>query len=75
MEEVRNGLNATLPEDINYLKMSELNIECREKLNRLRPSNLAAASRIDGITPEALINLLRHIKKNETANSVQIQGL
>lgn len=72
MEEVRNGLSARLPENINYLQMNELNIECREKLDRLRPANLAAASRIDGITPEALISLLRYVKKNGAANAIQI---
>lgn len=74
MEEVRNGLNASLPENLNYLQMNELNYECREKLDRLRPGNLAAASRIDGITPEALINLMRYVKKNESVIAMQHHG-
>ncbi|KAI6183449.1 Protein MTO1-like protein, mitochondrial [Aphelenchoides bicaudatus] len=61
MEEVRKELSAYLPEDMNYSKMVELNVECREKLDRLRPANLAAASRIEGITPDALMNLLRYL--------------
>jgi tRNA uridine 5-carboxymethylaminomethyl modification enzyme len=65
MDEVRNEINASLPEEINYLQMNSLNLECREKLDQYRPANLAAASRIPGITPEALINLLRYVKTSE----------
>jgi tRNA uridine 5-carboxymethylaminomethyl modification enzyme len=72
MEEVRNGLSARLPENINYLQMNEFNIECREKLDRLRPANLAAASRIEGITPTALISLLRYVNNNR--ESIPIHG-
>ena len=65
MEEVRAESNAHLPDNLDYLQMNALNLECREKLDRLRPANLAAASRIDGITPDALINLLRYVKKRD----------
>jgi tRNA uridine 5-carboxymethylaminomethyl modification enzyme len=63
MNEVRAEMSSYLPDDINYLEMQNLSVECREKLDRFKPANLAAASRIEGITPEALINLLRYVKK------------
>jgi tRNA uridine 5-carboxymethylaminomethyl modification enzyme len=62
MESVRNEMNSLLPENLDYTQMDSLSLECREKLDRLRPANLAAASRIEGITPEALISLLRYVE-------------
>lgn len=39
-----------------------MSLECIEKLERARPRNLAAATRISGITPEAIVVLMRHLK-------------
>lgn len=64
MEEVRQECAVLIPETVDYWKM-DLSLECKEKLEQWRPQNLAAASRIPGITPEALIALLRHIKQNK----------
>ncbi len=41
--------------------------EIRQKLERHRPSTLAQASRIDGITPAALMLVLAHIRKASRA--------
>ncbi|CAD5212654.1 unnamed protein product [Bursaphelenchus okinawaensis] len=62
MNEMKQEMTATLPEDLDYSNVEGLNLECREKLDSLRPLNLAAASRIEGMTPEALITLLRYTK-------------
>ncbi|MGA9764371.1 MAG: hypothetical protein WBQ49_06845, partial [Rhodomicrobium sp.] len=44
-----------------------LSNEIRQKLERHRPSSLAQASRIDGITPAALMLVLAHIRKSTRA--------
>jgi tRNA uridine 5-carboxymethylaminomethyl modification enzyme len=43
--------------------------EIRQKLNRQRPASIGQASRIDGMTPSALLLLLAHVKKHERRKS------
>jgi len=52
-----------LPEDLDYSKVGSLSNEVRSKLELARPSTLGAASRIPGVTPAAVVALLRHVKK------------
>lgn len=40
-----------IPEGIDYKSISSLRIEAREKLDRIRPATLGAASRISGVSP------------------------
>ncbi len=53
-----------LPGDTDYAAISGLSNELRQKLERNRPVSLAQASRIDGMTPAALMLLLAHAKKS-----------
>jgi tRNA uridine 5-carboxymethylaminomethyl modification enzyme len=46
-----------LPGDIDYAKIQGLRLEAAEKLNDIRPVNIAQASRISGVNP-ADINVL-----------------
>lgn len=52
-----------LPADLDYAAVGSLSNEVRSKLEQARPETLGAASRIPGITPAALIALLRHVKR------------
>ena len=49
--------------DLNYGEMPELSNEMRERLSRAKPTTLGAASRLQGVTPAALVALLRHVKR------------
>jgi tRNA uridine 5-carboxymethylaminomethyl modification enzyme len=40
-----------------------LSNEVRDKLEMVQPETLGAASRIPGVTPAAVMALLRHVKK------------
>lgn len=53
-----------LPIDIDYMKVSALSIEVRQKLSQQRPETLGLASRISGVTPAAISLLLVHLKKS-----------
>jgi len=46
--------SARLPSSFDYLALSGLTAEVREKLHRFRPDTLGQASRIPGVTPAAM---------------------
>ena len=51
-----------IPESFAYDTMTQMRNEAREKLARIRPVNLAQASRISGITPADIALLLVYLK-------------
>jgi tRNA uridine 5-carboxymethylaminomethyl modification enzyme len=53
-----------LPADLDYMAVSALSIEARQKLQKHRPETLGQASRISGITPASISLLLIHLKKS-----------
>ncbi|OXB62639.1 hypothetical protein ASZ78_016934 [Callipepla squamata] len=63
IEEVRRDEALQLPEDIDYFAIdASLSAEVREKLNSSRPQTIGAVSRVPGVTPAAIVNLLRFVK-------------
>jgi tRNA uridine 5-carboxymethylaminomethyl modification enzyme len=52
-----------LPPDLDYATVGSLSNEVRQKLDRARPATLGAAGRIPGVTPAAIMALLRHVKR------------
>ena len=55
--------NLTIPEEINYDKLSGLSNEVKSKFKLIRPKTMGQALRIDGITPAAVYILLSHVKR------------
>jgi tRNA uridine 5-carboxymethylaminomethyl modification enzyme len=47
-----------LPTDLPYLELRSLATEARQKLDRIRPTSLAQAARIPGVSPSDLHNLV-----------------
>ena len=56
--------NLKLPAELDYLQVTALSMEVRQKLARHRPETLGQASRISGVTPAAISLLLVHLKKS-----------
>ena len=56
-----------LPADIDYATIGSLSHEIRDKLAAARPATLGAAARISGVTPAALVALLKHVKRSPAA--------
>jgi len=63
----RKDENLVLPETIDYKAIGGLSNEVRQKLEMARPQTLGAAARIPGVTPPAVIALLRHVQKKNVA--------
>jgi tRNA uridine 5-carboxymethylaminomethyl modification enzyme len=56
-----------LPAALDYDTVGSLSNEVRQKLKAVRPATLGAAGRISGVTPAALVALLRHVRRSPAA--------
>jgi tRNA uridine 5-carboxymethylaminomethyl modification enzyme len=59
----RRNEDTQLPADLDYLQVTGLSHEVRQKLSEARPATLGQASRLPGVTPAAVSILLVHLKK------------
>ena len=51
-----------IPDTLDYGRIVQLRAEAREKLSRVRPTNLSQATRISGITPADVALLMVHLE-------------
>lgn len=65
IEKQRRHEETKIPADMDYIKVSGLSAEVREKLMRSQPATIGQATRIPGITPAAISILLIHLKKQQ----------
>jgi len=65
IERLRRNENTLLPADLDYDAIGGLSNEIRQKLNAVRPETVAQASRIQGVTPAAVSQILVHLKKRD----------
>ena len=65
--QVRAQEDLSIPEDLAFDDVVGLSNELTEKLERVRPANLGAAGRIEGMTPSALALLLLAVRRREQA--------
>jgi tRNA uridine 5-carboxymethylaminomethyl modification enzyme len=57
--------NMKIPLDLDYNKIQSLSNEVREKLNKLRPTTISAAFRVQGITPASMMAVMVYIKNRD----------
>jgi tRNA uridine 5-carboxymethylaminomethyl modification enzyme len=62
---LRQYEDMVLPGDLDYMRMSGLSMEVRQRLDQARPVTLGQASRLSGVTPAAVSVLLVHLKRGE----------
>jgi len=65
IEAYRKDENLILPASLNYQSVGSLSAEVVQKLEMAKPETLGAAARIPGVTPAAVIALLRHVKRRD----------
>ncbi|KAH8275371.1 hypothetical protein KR026_005990 [Drosophila bipectinata] len=66
VEDVRREERLTIPADIDYFsKTLSLSNEERQKLTLIQPQTIAAASRIQGVTPSTIVRIMKYVKKAE----------
>jgi len=59
----RRHESTPLPSEFDYMNVSGLSTEIKQKLTDYRPATLGQAARISGVTPAAISLLLVHLKK------------
>ncbi|KAI9280800.1 glucose inhibited division protein A-domain-containing protein [Sporodiniella umbellata] len=72
VEAMKRDENLQLDINLDYSTMNQLSNEVRQKLSIVRPETLGAAKRIEGITPVAMVVLMRHAKRNGRNTSVAV---
>ena len=65
IERLRRNEETRLPDDFDFDVVGGLSNEIRQKLKEVRPETIAQASRIQGVTPAAVSQLLVHLKKRD----------
>lgn len=73
IEKFKNLEAIKIPDNFDY-NISGLSLELREKLSKIRPTNLGQASRIPGITPSALSLLMIYLKRKNKDENVKISS-
>ncbi|MBQ5756652.1 MAG: tRNA uridine-5-carboxymethylaminomethyl(34) synthesis enzyme MnmG, partial [Erysipelotrichaceae bacterium] len=59
-----------LPQNIDYMKVDNLRLEARQKLNQIKPATLGQAARISGINPSDLQVLAVYLKRGDFKNEL-----
>jgi tRNA uridine 5-carboxymethylaminomethyl modification enzyme len=62
-EALRRRAGFELPEDLAYDDLTTLSVEARQKLGRVKPSTLAQAGRVPGVSPADLQNLVLEVRR------------
>jgi tRNA uridine 5-carboxymethylaminomethyl modification enzyme len=73
LEGVRNADRMKIPVDLNYGSIAGLSNEIKGRLTDIRPESIGQASRIQGVTPAAVANLvifIKNAKQNQSRTSL-----
>lgn len=62
-DKVKRMADFPLSDDIDYAQMQSLTYEARQKLGTIRPATLAQASRIPGVSPNDIQNLVIEVER------------
>ncbi len=67
IERQRRSAGEKIPDDFDFHAVRGLSAELTEKLDRIRPHSIDQASRIPGMTPAAISQLLVYLKRHRSA--------
>lgn len=69
VEALKRDETYQVPADFDFSTIEGLSTELKQKLARAKPSTLAQAAKVDGMTPAALSLLLIRLRRNDKARS------
>ena len=70
IDAMRKDENVLIPEEMDFAKIGGLSAESQDLLTRYQPETLGQASRIPGLTPAALVAVLRHLRASTDESDV-----
>ena len=73
IEAMRRDDALRIPPQTSFLAIGGLSAESCDLLQRYQPETIGQASRIPGMTPAALVAVLRYLKKERTGISSQVE--
>ena len=63
VEQFKKLESRKLPGDLDYNEVTNLRLEARQKLNDIKPGSIGQASRITGVSPADISNLMVHMER------------
>jgi tRNA uridine 5-carboxymethylaminomethyl modification enzyme len=72
-DRIRRMSDFSLPADLDYVVMASLSLEARQKLTAIRPSTLAQAARVPGVSPSDIQNLVIEVERRRRVNPTHAQ--
>jgi len=69
ISEIKSSISIKIPHNLDYASIGSLSNEVIEKLNFHQPSNVAAAAKIPGVTPSAIMAILVYIRHSLRNNA------
>jgi len=73
VEQFRKLENRKLPQDLDYNEVGNLRLEARQKLNAIKPLNIGQASRITGVNPADVSNLLVYMERRKYMEKKEVE--
>ncbi len=73
LEILRQDENSKIPLDLDYSAIQSLSLEVREKLTRIRPATISAASKIQGVTPASIMAVVIFLKNSYAKNLITLR--
>jgi len=68
VDRLKRDEDTVFPKGLDFAAINGLSNEISEKLSWLRPSNMSQTSRIEGMTPAALVLIMAHLRSFERRN-------
>ena len=63
IEQFKKMEKTNIPDMIDYSRIEGISTEAKEKLSSIRPASLGQASRVSGVKPADITNLMYYIRK------------
>ena len=65
IDALRRDESMVIPADLAFTAIGGLSAEAQDILSKARPETIGQANRLPGLTPAAIVAVLRHLKRGE----------